>query len=64
MNRPAPTRSPFRINVWRESMKPARYAYTIFRDVDHAVLAVGDARTAATARKDAQARIRQLEAAP
>jgi len=58
MNRPRPQ---FRINVFLTSVKPRWYAYQIYRDQDHALLAGGECRTKSSAQREAQARIRQLE---
>ena len=61
MNEPVPA---FRINIWRTQMKPAWYAYTIYRDRDHNPLAGGECKSRLSAEREAKARVRQLQGAP
>jgi hypothetical protein len=58
MNAPA---TEFKINIWRTSMKPAWYAYQVYRYIDGQLLAGGECRTKISAAREAQSRIRQLE---
>jgi hypothetical protein len=51
----------FRVNIWRTSMKPAWFAYQIYRDRDRALVAGGECRQRKNAEKEAQARIRELQ---
>ena len=43
-------------------MKPAWYAYQIYRDHPHELLAGGECRTKVSAKREAEQRIRHLQA--
>lgn len=51
----------FRVNIWRTQMKPAWYAYQIYRDRDRQLLVGGECKSRLSAEREAQARIRQLQ---
>lgn len=56
--RPAPQ---YRANIWRTSMSPAWYAYQVYRDHDHTLVAGGECRQRKNAEKEAAVRIRELQ---